>query len=143
MIRRPPRSTRTDTLFPYTTLFRSIGGLRFTFPSNTGSGAAGNFKTNFSPDYAFQVGPDAAAQEVYIQFQVRYSCTFIWTDCDPNSPNYRKERRCFKDTNGKGGCTGSKIALISTGDRRGVRRSAEHTSEPQALMRTPYAVLCL
>src|SRR3546814_8036699 len=25
MIRRPPRSTRTDTLFPYTTLFRSYG----------------------------------------------------------------------------------------------------------------------
>src|SRR3546814_14201509 len=24
MVRRPPRSTRTDTLFPYTTLFRSI-----------------------------------------------------------------------------------------------------------------------
>src|SRR3546814_16549012 len=32
MIRRPPRSTRTDTLFPYTTLFRSIAafaGCRF------------------------------------------------------------------------------------------------------------------
>src|SRR3546814_20872601 len=32
MIRRPPRSTRTDTLFPYTTLFRSqtegLGGVR-------------------------------------------------------------------------------------------------------------------
>src|SRR3546814_7903375 len=27
MIRRPPRSTRTDTLFPYTTLFRSIRAL--------------------------------------------------------------------------------------------------------------------
>src|SRR3546814_17438937 len=27
MIRRPPRSTRTDTLFPYTTLFRSAGDL--------------------------------------------------------------------------------------------------------------------
>src|SRR3546814_21174455 len=27
MIRRPPRSTRTDTLFPYTTLFRSIDTL--------------------------------------------------------------------------------------------------------------------
>src|SRR3546814_3735039 len=26
MIRRPPRSTRTDTLFPYTTLFRSLSG---------------------------------------------------------------------------------------------------------------------
>src|SRR3546814_20788571 len=28
MIRRPPRSTRTDTLFPYTTLFRSISHSR-------------------------------------------------------------------------------------------------------------------
>src|SRR3546814_1065386 len=27
MIRRPPGSTRTDTLFPYTTLFRSWGGI--------------------------------------------------------------------------------------------------------------------
>src|SRR3546814_4690932 len=27
MIRRPPRSTRTDTLFPYTTLFRSVLGI--------------------------------------------------------------------------------------------------------------------
>src|SRR3546814_14308241 len=31
MIRRPPRSTRTDTLFPYTTLFRSNIGLQLTF----------------------------------------------------------------------------------------------------------------
>src|SRR3546814_1758664 len=29
MIRRPPRSTRTDTLFPYTTLFRSEARARF------------------------------------------------------------------------------------------------------------------
>src|SRR3546814_13070980 len=28
MIRRPPRSTRTDTLFPYTTLFRSVQALQ-------------------------------------------------------------------------------------------------------------------
>src|SRR3546814_18581868 len=28
MIRRPPRSTRTDTLFPYTTLFRSVAARR-------------------------------------------------------------------------------------------------------------------
>src|SRR3546814_14445381 len=28
MVRGPPRSTRTDTLFPYTTRFRSEGGLR-------------------------------------------------------------------------------------------------------------------
>src|SRR3546814_19006889 len=30
MIRRPPRSTRTDTLFPYTTLFRSVRETCFT-----------------------------------------------------------------------------------------------------------------
>src|SRR3546814_950294 len=31
MIRRPPRSTRTDTLFPYTTLFRSLADLPFRY----------------------------------------------------------------------------------------------------------------
>src|SRR3546814_19177072 len=31
MIRRPPRSTRTDTLFPYTTLFRSIPSSLYCF----------------------------------------------------------------------------------------------------------------
>src|SRR3546814_16579013 len=38
MIRRPPRSTRTDTLFPYTTLFRSPGELdhRVTHPDVAG-----------------------------------------------------------------------------------------------------------
>src|SRR3546814_12857663 len=35
MIRRPPRSTRTDTLFPYTTLFRSPHGMTF---ADTGFG---------------------------------------------------------------------------------------------------------
>src|SRR3546814_21154064 len=36
MIRRPPRSTRTDTLFPYTTLFRSTNNIEDYFlPSGT------------------------------------------------------------------------------------------------------------
>src|SRR3546814_6284217 len=39
MIRRPPRSTRTDTLFPYTTLFRSALGLRRCLPEDRGEGA--------------------------------------------------------------------------------------------------------
>src|SRR3546814_7054147 len=37
MIRRPPRSTRTDTLFPYTTLFRSLFPLGRTPPSSAPS----------------------------------------------------------------------------------------------------------
>src|SRR3546814_10561137 len=42
MIRRPPRSTRTDTLFPYTTLFRSPrrGGQRAAGPTRHGLASA-------------------------------------------------------------------------------------------------------
>src|SRR3546814_5774153 len=35
MIRRPPRSTRTDTLFPYTTLFRSLASSASSPPATT------------------------------------------------------------------------------------------------------------
>src|SRR3546814_2589672 len=40
MIRRPPRSTRTDTLFPYTTLFRSFQRpvLEYAFGGRAGAG---------------------------------------------------------------------------------------------------------
>src|SRR3546814_8490494 len=34
MMRRPPRSTRTDTLLPYTTLFRSLEALAADLPEN-------------------------------------------------------------------------------------------------------------
>src|SRR3546814_7529406 len=40
MIRRPPRSTRTDTLFPYTTLFRSLGVEPTTFTHRVPEGLA-------------------------------------------------------------------------------------------------------
>src|SRR3546814_13236400 len=39
-IRRPPRSTRTDTLFPYTTLFRSKLPIREARPAAPGTGLA-------------------------------------------------------------------------------------------------------
>src|SRR6056297_1724687 len=41
MIRRPPRSTRTDTLFPYTTLFRSRAAWLRAAPSGSARGPAG------------------------------------------------------------------------------------------------------
>src|SRR3546814_10905092 len=43
MIRRPPRSTRTDTLFPYTTLFRSGGGLNGTASWSIGIDVGGTY----------------------------------------------------------------------------------------------------
>src|SRR3546814_8987038 len=43
MLRRPPRSTRTDTLFPYTTLFRSLGpDVQTGQPINIGTTDDGN-----------------------------------------------------------------------------------------------------
>src|SRR3546814_6446565 len=53
MIRRPPRSTRTDTLFPYTTLFRSLNrtwrnGRR---PPNAWQGTCGKIDGTGHPDY--------------------------------------------------------------------------------------------
>src|SRR3546814_6997838 len=60
MIRRPPRSTRTDTLFPYTTLFRSViisavfypyahGRLRQIFLPAAQVPEAETFKTKLQP----------------------------------------------------------------------------------------------
>src|SRR3546814_20136942 len=76
MIRRPPRSTRTDTLFPYTTLFRSFSSCCITVPL------------------------DRAA------------------------------------------ATGKNRRSRGAGDGRR-KRSEEHTSELQSLMRNSYAVFCL
>src|SRR3546814_5876743 len=48
MIRRPPRSTRTDTLFPYTTLFRSVGGIA--------AGTVGDHADHAAMDQAMLLG---------------------------------------------------------------------------------------
>src|SRR3546814_1203313 len=44
MLRRPPRSTRTDTLFPYTTLFRSLAMARRAFQQRLDVRNAGNLR---------------------------------------------------------------------------------------------------
>src|SRR3546814_664948 len=49
MIRRPPRSTRTDTLFPYTTLFRSGQPLEFTLVDRGGKVSATDLKIEGEP----------------------------------------------------------------------------------------------
>src|SRR3546814_19405113 len=58
MIRRPPRSTRTDTLFPYTTLFRSTrrgfgpdAEHIFHPPRRHGEGRPGQIRKARTPDY--------------------------------------------------------------------------------------------
>src|SRR3546814_18279540 len=59
MIRRPPRATRTDTLFPYTTLFRSVR--RLAEPAKPGRQPIVDFRTGFlnadDKPFAAQIGP--------------------------------------------------------------------------------------
>src|SRR3546814_7720660 len=88
MIRRPPRSTRTDTLFPYTTLFRSAAGgrRRQSLPFRCAGPAVG------------------------------------WRPRDD---------------------AGDHGAGAPSGRAHGRKRSEEHTSELQSLMRISYAVFCL
>src|SRR3546814_5470620 len=94
MIRRPPRSTRTDTLFPYTTLFRSLRA---------------------APRRAF------ARQRALLP-------------ADRRRPRRPLRRLTLTRAPDFGWGAGSLSPF---------RRSEEHTSELQSLMRTSYAVFCL
>src|SRR3546814_8470795 len=49
MIRRPPRSTRTDTLFPYTTLFRSLIANPPGTPACAGSPPLRDYRRHWTP----------------------------------------------------------------------------------------------
>src|SRR3546814_18660355 len=65
MIRRPPRATRTDTLFPYTTLFRSRDQKRFSgrvdrylsyYPSTTTSMISPSVEFSLPRDWSLTIG---------------------------------------------------------------------------------------
>src|SRR3546814_6483074 len=66
MIRRPPRSTRTDTLFPYTTLFRS-GDIRAL--AGTAGGAAALFELP-GDDAMKNIGARLDAEHLVVELDV-------------------------------------------------------------------------
>src|SRR3546814_8628272 len=115
MIRRPPRSTRTDTLVPYTTLFRSprsvaIPGILVdavvTVPQQMQT-----YRGNFDPSlvgYAGNYQRPLASSDPVKRIIARRAARELR---DGTSPNFG--------------------------------RSEEHTSELQSLMRNSYAVFCL
>src|SRR3546814_9345890 len=135
MIRRPPRSTRTDTLFPYTTLFRSDDGLR------VGRGA-GNA---VAPPVLLQdlhgpVAPPAAGLEERHRQRVA-KVRVVRNGRDPH-------RRVMDQSLGVGvGAVGGEDDEVELPRREGClrrqARSEEHTTELQSLMRLSYAVFCL
>src|SRR3546814_9027856 len=141
MIRRPPRSTRTDTLFPYTTLFRSEQqGLIADAPFNR--------RAVWRPAQGGRRGMIAARNDAYERVARRSDVRFVTMDdyhifreVGPRglTPD-GTERPGARDRNGLRNALFADL-LVTTGLR--LERSEEHTSELQSLMRISYAVFCL
>src|SRR3546814_8167787 len=131
MIRRPPRSTRTDTLFPYTTLFRS-----------------GVFSEAWIAvlERALLLGYDLAAglHNRLADVPVLQAAA---ARHDRKLFDVRHPTREFAVASGKKR-PGKRLLAVGTDCSVGkmyttLARSEEHTSELQSIMRTSYAVFCL
>src|SRR3546814_10276263 len=109
MLRRPPRSTRTDTLCPYTTLFRSL-------PSENVRNVA-----------VLTPGFSADCLETLEEIAIRGKEDFI-----ASGGNNFVHLSCLNASQ-------DAMNLYESLPRR----SEEHTSELQSLMRISYAVFCL
>src|SRR3546814_7664768 len=117
MIRRPPRSTRTDTLFPYTTLFRSIAIVDSGF-LGLGPGKTYPSVPSFAIAPMISIARDESgtrcSRPAFIRLggmvQIFFSMSISSHVAPSNSPE---------------------------------RRSEEHTSELQSLLRNSYAVFGL
>src|SRR3546814_4265851 len=121
MIRRPPRSTRTDTLFPYTTLFR-----------------AGRRAPQSSCSIARQGNPVHGASRGRTLTVDARSPTSSWQQATTTLPSSRVLR------------TLQPVVIVrpdtvsdcynTARESKFVKRSEEHTYELQSLMRSTYAV---
>src|SRR3546814_1914007 len=139
MLRRPPRSTRTDTLFPYTTLFRSALHL-----PNIGADITGQ-EINNSRRYVAVLRLKPPAFQ-YRKTQVEVSRLNI-SDQPPCQPGqYTRVDRIQHVRRTVGTDHQPRPALYDLINRVQeflLCRSEEHTSELQSLMRISYAVFCL
>src|SRR3546814_8244692 len=131
MLRRPPRATRTDTLFPYSTLFRSIAAR--TALSVYGGYFGGGLGLMTTAVYGLLAGVDPRgmfAQRTLILATSGVAALIVfvatglvdWPSAIPMLLGAVI-----------GGWIGARLGL----------RSEEHTSELQSLMRISYAVFCL
>src|SRR3546814_2963226 len=146
MIRRPPRSTRTDTLFPYTTLFRSDPGAR------SGSAATAHRHcrwpiarrdTSSPPGIALRSSVSPSSCYDITKLRYRQQCC---TDLETGAYQV-----CVRALHARApGIAPVTAYNCNEGFTRRPRyafadvvRSDEHTSELQSLMRISYAVFCL
>src|SRR3546814_8320991 len=114
MIRRPPRSTRTATLFPYTTLFRSLPILRVAYAR-----------------LPVVARPHSAVLDLHRE--LRHRCVGRRAQGAPVADiEFRAVQGAFD----------RRVAAVEVA-RGQFERSEKHTSELQSLMRISSAVCCL
>src|SRR3546814_5473255 len=122
MIRRPPRSTRIDTLFPYTTLFRSVADTLAVSVTSSFAKQAKGWGVNRV------TGKDASL--LVRDMSVRGKLLF--------QPSESTDISLIGDYSDREDNGQARQPLPGT-----TYRSEEHTSELQSLMRISYAVFCL
>src|SRR3546814_2618490 len=134
MIRRPPRSTRTDTLFPYTTLFRSIEARDSRVGDRAGAHRAGferDIEVAAVEPFIAKLGRRHANRDDFgVRGRVVRFARAIVTFGDNRA--ILDDHRADGHFAPFGGDTGE--------IERAAHRSEEHTSELQSLMRISYAV---
>src|SRR3546814_4195851 len=134
MIRRPPRSTRTDTLFPYTTLFRSAKQLK----------SDGSIKDPLIIKLTNQILDDYRLTISQLGTRLKYFTA-------ASLAKYLQEGELAPEDIDVISFGRQQIKILRKAKRDGsandmrkvVNRSEEHTSELQSLMRISYAVFCL
>src|SRR3546814_5822883 len=149
MIRRPPISTRTDTLFPYTTLFRSvIVGEQYVALEMLGRGAG----IVAQPREA-EIGAQRVEQRERLRRgRIESEQTVGELVADIGELGGREMARQLQRGAAAHVRSVARVEHIGKGDLlpgarhrqvHAVMRSEEHTSELPSLKRIPYAVLCL
>src|SRR3546814_6629082 len=151
MIRRPPRSTRTDTLFPYTTLFRSDAGVfsstlheidlplgvPVTLPLDIAVGVSGSYSAIVD-----LVDPqvDLVAGSVPMAVLVADPLPMDGTPLHYRRPSPRPGNSLFHVEVPPGTTALTVQAKYSASQAFSIWRSEEHTYELQSLLRISYAV---
>src|SRR3546814_1273455 len=163
MIRRPPRSTRTDTLFPYTTLFRSrrrhqmavqSGSLPLLTTFRTADNGAGPSsvrrrfcftpprKGGSHPSFKWLVVEAVGSRGLWlIPAAAGSMCAAMPAAAATGA--FGRETLGLSPVTLIGLVTGVWLVGAAWAVARSIRRSEEHTPELQSLMRIPYAVFCL